>query len=62
MPDVLNQPIISVNTPNGSQNIANPLYNYTFHPLPSSPDFPNVKVGTHFYSNFKSCNNISYMK
>ncbi|KAL8794331.1 MAG: hypothetical protein Q9195_003158 [Heterodermia aff. obscurata] len=45
MPDVTNQPMININTPNGSQFIANPLYNYTFHPLPSPPDFPNVKQG-----------------
>ena len=50
MPDVLNQPLININTPNGSQIVDNPLYNYTFHPLPSQPDFPNVKVGTCSYS------------
>ena len=50
MPAVINQPIINVNTPNGSQDIANPLYDYTFHPLPTPPDFPNIKVGTHSYS------------
>ena len=46
MPDVANQPLINVTTPTGSDTIANPLYNYTFHPLPSPPDFPaSSKVG-----------------
>lgn len=40
MPDVTNQPTIAINTPTGPQSISNPLYNYTFHPQPSAPDFP----------------------
>lgn len=40
MPDPVNDPTISINTPQGVQNIANPLYSYTFHPLPPAPDFP----------------------
>ena len=40
MPDVTNQPKITVNTPTGSQLIDNPLYTYTFHPRPSTSDFP----------------------
>ena len=44
MPDIVNQPSITVNTPNGTQSFHNPLYSYTFHPLPGQPDFPNIKV------------------
>ena len=44
MPDVVNQPSITINTPNGSQSIDNPLYTYNFHPLPSPPEFPTFKV------------------
>lgn len=40
MPDSVNSPMISVNSPHGAMNIVNPLYNYTFHPQPSAPDFP----------------------
>ncbi|KAK4690189.1 hypothetical protein P7C71_g6534, partial [Lecanoromycetidae sp. Uapishka_2] len=40
MPDPVNDPMISVNTPSGMLNIVNPLYNYTFHPQPSTVDFP----------------------
>ena len=40
MPDPVNDPIITINTPQGIQSISNPLYNYTFHPLPGPPDFP----------------------
>ena len=40
MPDVTNQPKITINTPTGSQLIDNPLYTYTFHPRPSTSDFP----------------------
>lgn len=32
--------MITVNTPTGEQSIVNPLYNYTFHPLPLGTDFP----------------------
>ncbi|KAF6229867.1 hypothetical protein HO133_004204 [Letharia lupina] len=40
MPDPVNSPMISVNSPHGVTNIVNPLYNYTFHPQPSAVDFP----------------------
>ena len=40
MPDVTNQPKITINTPTGAQLIDNPLYTYTFHPRPSTSDFP----------------------
>ena len=40
MPDPVNSPTITVNTPHGIMNIANPLYSYTFHPQPSAADFP----------------------
>jgi len=40
MPDVVNQPVININAPDGAQSIVNPLYNYTFHPQPSATDFP----------------------
>jgi len=40
MPDFFNAPQITVNGPKGSQSINNPLYTYTFHPLPSSSQFP----------------------
>jgi tyrosinase len=33
MPDSMTSPQISVNTPNGSQTIGNPLYSYKFHPI-----------------------------
>ena len=45
LPDIVSQPSIKVKTPNGSQIISNPLFNYTFHPLPSPPDFPDIPVG-----------------
>ena len=45
LPDIFSQPSIKVKTPDGSQNISNPLFNYTFHPLPSPPDFPDTPVG-----------------
>ena len=40
MPDPVNSPTISVTSPYGVINIANPLYSYTFHPQPSAADFP----------------------
>lgn len=33
LPDSITAPTVVVNTPNGTQTIANPLYNYNFHPL-----------------------------
>ena len=40
MPDEVNLPQILINTPNGQRNVTNPMYTYTFHPLPASPQFP----------------------
>ena len=40
MPDIVNKPVIYVNSPSGFQSVINPLYNYTFHPQPSAADFP----------------------
>lgn len=40
MPDPVNDPKISVNGPQGRVTIDNPLYTYTFHPLPTSGEFP----------------------
>ncbi|KAI4122475.1 MAG: hypothetical protein LQ338_005800 [Usnochroma carphineum] len=40
MPPEVNQPTIFINAPNGTLNVVNPLYNYTFHPQPSNTDFP----------------------
>ena len=40
MPDPVNDPMITINTPKGTLSIVNPLYNYTFHPHPSATDFP----------------------
>ena len=45
MPDVTTNPKISINTPQGFQNIDNPLFNYTFHPLVPT-DLPDVSVLT----------------
>ncbi len=33
VPDSIAQPSIQVITPNGTQTIPNPLYQYTFHPI-----------------------------
>ncbi|MCJ1407940.1 hypothetical protein MMC19_002011 [Ptychographa xylographoides] len=40
MPSLVNSPTITITTPNGSHTITNPLYNYTFNPLPGPPYFP----------------------
>ena len=40
MPAVINIPEVTVNAPNGSLTIKNPLYTYRFHPKPKDPDFP----------------------
>ena len=50
MPDLVNQPMISVNTPSGILNINNPLLMYSFHPQPSASDFPSID-GTVRFSN-----------
>ena len=48
MPDVTNQPKITIHTPTGTQLIDNPLYTYTFHPRPSTSDFPTSEsVSSH---------------
>lgn len=49
MPDVVNIPRITVNGPQGPLNITNPLYSYTFHPQPSSRDFPPTESVRHLY-------------
>ncbi|KAL8944234.1 MAG: hypothetical protein Q9211_000664 [Gyalolechia sp. 1 TL-2023] len=40
MPPEVNWPTIFIVGPNGTSNVVNPLYNYTFHPQPSDTDFP----------------------
>lgn len=45
MPPEVNSPTIFIITPNGTSNVINPLYNYTFHPQPSDADFP-PRVGS----------------
>jgi tyrosinase len=40
MSSVVTDANITVNTPQGQQTIANPLTGYTFHPHPSTSDFP----------------------
>ena len=42
MPPEVSQPMIYINTPDGSREVQNPLYNYTFYPLPSEIDFPPI--------------------
>lgn len=42
MPDPVNDPMITINTPQGTLSMINPLYNYTFHPHPSAADFPST--------------------
>ncbi|KAL8870337.1 MAG: hypothetical protein Q9174_003596, partial [Haloplaca sp. 1 TL-2023] len=42
MPPEVSQPMIHINTPEGSREVQNPLYNYTFNPLPSEADFPAI--------------------
>jgi hypothetical protein len=40
MPTTFTTLTIDVNSPDGKVTIPNPLYNYTFHPLPLGTDFP----------------------
>ncbi|KAL9102921.1 MAG: hypothetical protein Q9163_001981 [Psora crenata] len=40
MPSLLNQPMVSINTPSGVKDTRNPLLTYAFHPQPSTSDFP----------------------
>lgn len=42
MPPEVSQPTIFINAPNGALSVRNPLYNYAFHPQPSSSDFPPI--------------------
>lgn len=42
MPPEVNQPTIYIKAPNGTINVPNPLFTYTFHPLPSNDDFPPI--------------------
>ncbi|KAL9011382.1 MAG: hypothetical protein Q9173_003766 [Seirophora scorigena] len=53
MPPEVNAPTILVNGPNGSLNVVNPLYNYTFHPQPSDAEFP-PNVGSSQYGPFSN--------
>jgi hypothetical protein len=50
MPDPVNDPMITVNTPHGAINMVNPLYNYTFHPQPSATEFPPSDSLSQFHS------------
>ena len=49
MPDPVNDPMITITTPQGTLSITNPLYNYTFHPHPSAADFPPTDTVGHPY-------------
>ncbi|KAI4271546.1 MAG: hypothetical protein LQ337_005945 [Flavoplaca oasis] len=42
MPPEVSQPTIYINAPEGTVNVPNPLYSYTFHPLPSEDEFPPI--------------------
>ncbi|MCJ1287371.1 hypothetical protein MMC26_006720 [Xylographa opegraphella] len=50
MPALANAPTITITTPSGVRDVANPLYNYTFNPLPTSPDFPEGDTVSQFLS------------
>ncbi|KAL2041570.1 hypothetical protein N7G274_005952 [Stereocaulon virgatum] len=54
MPDPINDPMITVNSPHGLVNMANPLYNYTFHPQPSATDFPPNDSLAKYHSTVRS--------
>ncbi|MCJ1331076.1 hypothetical protein MMC10_007763 [Thelotrema lepadinum] len=53
MPDVATSPKLSINTPQGRQNVDNPLYNYTFHPLVPS-DLPDEQMSNAALNNAAS--------
>ena len=57
MPHPGNDPTITVNTPQGLQTISNPLYTYTFHPLPSAPDFPADDTQSIYHSTLRKKKN-----
>lgn len=40
IPPVVSQQTITINTPTGSKNIANPLAQFVFHPVPGADLFP----------------------
>ncbi|KAL8989238.1 MAG: hypothetical protein Q9169_008402, partial [Polycauliona sp. 2 TL-2023] len=42
MPPEVNQPTIYIKAAEGTVNVPNPLYSYTFHPLPSADEFPPI--------------------
>ncbi|MCJ1396995.1 hypothetical protein MMC11_000187 [Xylographa trunciseda] len=50
MPSLVNVATITITTPTGVQDVTNPLYNYTFDPLPISPDFPEDDNVSQFLS------------
>ncbi|MCJ1291384.1 hypothetical protein MMC34_002927 [Xylographa carneopallida] len=50
MPSLVNAPTITITAPSGAQDVPNPLYNYTFNPLPTSPDFPEGDKVSQFLS------------
>jgi tyrosinase len=52
MPDTMGTPQITVNTPNGSQTIDNPLYTYKFHPIQSDA------IGSPVTSTLSTCTSI----
>ena len=54
MPDPVNDPMITINTPEGVQNMVNPLYDYTFHPQPSASDFPPDDPLSAYHSTVRS--------
>lgn len=37
MPDVVNQPTVTITTPDGDQDVDNPLFTYKFHQFPHDP-------------------------
>jgi hypothetical protein len=50
IPDSIAQPSIQVITPNGSQTIPNPLYQYTFHPIDPGMMYEPVSLPSATYS------------
>ena len=55
IPDLVNQPTISINTPSGRQSVTNPLYTYKFHPKPPESEFPRDNTGMYKYSQTVRC-------
>lgn len=53
LPNSLVSPQINITTPAGPRLVDNPLFNYTFHPLPVGTDIPpNDPVSLHITSLF----------